>query len=501
MFVVASLFLLFFLTRVAAPQPLDDTTGTLERLATFIDQGTSYLDRICHLPSQDPNHVGKFTYEASLAEELPIDFVNEDQEDYNLLRHNGAIYSLGLSYQRSPNNEVLQAMQRAVDFLKKEAIAPVPEPSAQMTDDDNVYEKRPHIPNLLAAWETNGITGGNTGNPTAKLGGAGLALIALVSLEQTLPGSTEIEYMRQLGEFIRFLQQEDGSFYCRYLPHKGGKDDTWVSLYYPGEAALGLLYLASIDDNEETRNNWIESAKKTLLYLEDLRRTQELEDVEPDHWALLATAKLLPLLDERSNDYWLVYQHGVKVVQSMLSVQTREELEENDGCHTSDGRTCPTATRLEGLLAAMTFVRDDELFVVDWLPKVERLRDRMLFFIQLGINFLLDAQETDTTYNMHGGVPARFPPESEDDKDVRVDYVQHSMSAMIAYETYLQSGGEKKTRASSKVRQMIANNKHLRIDSAEGDSTLLTIGFLLVIVLVGIAAFSMVRKPKKTRVL
>ena len=114
---------------------------------------------------------------------------------------------------------------------------------------------------------------------------------------------------------------------------------------------------------------------------------------------------------------------------------------------------------------------------------------------------MLDSQETDTRYNMQGGVPARFPPESEDDKDVRVDYVQHSMSAMIAYETYLQSGREKKTGAGSKVRQMIANNKHLRIDGAEGDSTLLTIGFLLVIVLVGIAAFSMIRKPKKTRVL
>lgn len=497
-------FLLCFAARITNAQeqpPVDVTTATLARLATFIDEGTSYIQRICHSSSQDPKHTGKFTYIAYLEEDLPVDFTKKDQDDYNLLRHNGAIYSLGLSYNRTPNEQVLETMKRAVDFLKNEAIAPVPDTSADMTEDDHVYEKKPHIPNLLAAWETDGITGGNTGKPIAKLGGAGLALIALVSLEQVAPGSTELDYMRQLGEFIRFLQEDDGSFYCRYRPHKGGKDDSWVSLYYPGEAALGLLYLASIDDNEATKSNWIEAATKTLLYLEDLRRTMDLEDVEPDHWALLATAQLLPLLDDTTSDYWRVYQHGVKVVQSMLSVLDKEELVENHGCHTADGRTCPTATRLEGLLAAMTFVRDDELFVADWVPKVERLRDRMLYFIEMGVDFLLESQETDTTYNMHGGVPAKYPTKREDDKEVRVDYVQHSMSAMIAYEKFLENEKRTKSSATQRVRQMIAN-KHLRMRTpSQGGSSWAFLGLLATVALLGMAAFRIIRKPKKTRVL
>ena len=473
-------------------QPLHDETAALARLSLFIDSGTSYLTRICHTAAQDPNHSGKFTYIAYLNEELPIDFVKNDQEDYNLLRHNGAIYSLGLSYSRHPDNAVLEIMKRAVDFLKTEAIAPVPDTSADITDDDHVYGKRPHIPNLLAAWETNGITGGNTGQPVAKLGGAGLALIALVSLEQVAPGSTELEYMRQVGEFIRFLQNEDGSFNCRYRPHKGGKDDSWVSLYYPGEAALGLLYLASIDDNQEYYSNWIEAAKKALLYLEDLRRTQDLEEVEPDHWALLATARLLPLLDETTSDYWRIYQHGVKVVESMLSVLTKEELVENNGCHTADGRTCPTSTRLEGLLAATTFVRDDELFVVDWDPKVERLQDRMLYFIQLGVDFLLESQEENTSYNMQGGVPAVYPADSDKKKEVRVDYVQHSMSAMIAYEKYLQSGGGSKSGG---------GHNYMRVSTSEGGTNWFFLSILAIVALLGAVAFKIIRKPKKTRVL
>ncbi len=400
--VVTSIVLVFLLSGASAARlPPDDTATTVARLSSFVDLGTSYLTRVTHTATQDPNNVGKFTYIAYLNQELPVDFHGPPSE-YNLLRHNGAIYSLGLSYHRQPNDEVLESMKRAVDFLKSKAIGPVPDSDAQITDDDNVYEKQPHIPNLLAAWETNAVTGDDDGKPTAKLGGAGLALIALVSLNEILPGTTDLDYMRQLGSFIRYMQHDDGSFTCRYKPHKGGKDDSWTSLYYPGEAALGLLYLASVEDNDEYRNKWVETATKALLYLETLRRTQKLSHVEPDHWALLATARLLPLLDKTTSDYWRVYQHGVKVVQSMLSVLTSEELVQNRGCHTADGRTCPTATRLEGLLAALTFVEKDELFVVDWEPRVELLRDRMLYFIQLGVDFLLQSQQVDDSLNVDG---------------------------------------------------------------------------------------------------
>jgi len=58
---------------------------------------------------------------------------------------------------------------------------------------------------------------------------------------------TPMGYLPKLGNFLLFRQKTDGSFYSKYLPEKGGRDDCWRFLYYPAEAALGLLMLYTKD--------------------------------------------------------------------------------------------------------------------------------------------------------------------------------------------------------------------------------------------------------------
>jgi hypothetical protein len=422
-----------------------DSEVSLTKLSSFIALATSYLVRVSHTEHQDPKNTGKFTYIAYLDEELPLDFTTHKQKSYNLLRHNGAIYSMALSYLRSPDPDLLEAIQRSVAYLKREAIGPVPDVSLaeDVEDDQQHWQDLPNIPNLLAAWETKGMVG-DSDSAKAKLGGAGLALIALVSMEKITPGVSDLEYLRKLGEFIKYMQHEDGSFTCRYIPAEGGREDGWTSLYYPGEAALGLIYLASMETDEAQKQKWVDVSAKAIMHLERIRRTQALTQIEPDHWALLATQQLLPLLDQNSNEYWFVYDHGVRVVKSMLAGHSKEELkEESKGCFTFDSRTCPTATRMEGMIAALSFVRPSEMFASDKEDHAERLLDRMHHDIKLGISFLLSSQDTSTANNMQGGVPVKFPAETSKAKEVRVDYVQHSMSAMIAYEKLLHSSTAK----------------------------------------------------------
>jgi hypothetical protein len=332
-------------------------------------------------------------------------------------------------------------MERAIDYLKYNALKPVP-------DADGTP-----IPDLLAAWETDDLMDPQSPPHTAKLGGAGLALIALCEMESIQPQTTSLEEIRQLGNFIVYMQNDDGSYTCKYS-YKYGKNDDWTSLYYPGEAALGLLYLYELEDrlgdtnNNNNNNNaaqqqkWLQVATKTLLYLEQIRRNEDLEDIEADHWALLATAKLLPILEDKFYDtnameYHLVYNHAVRVAQSMVASHTMDGLKEHIGCFTYDRRTCPTSTRLEGLLAALTFVKEHEMFIGEEEHIVEPLRDRIEESVAHGIRFLLGAQQVALDNNMQGGVPERYPSHNEDDTNVRVDYVQHSMSAMIAYEQYM----------------------------------------------------------------
>lgn len=431
---LVALILILALVRASAAGTSSVTVEiTPERLDRFIEYATSYLVRISHTAEQDPQHPGHFTYIAYLGEELQLDgFDEEPQTAYNLLRHNGAIYSLALAYERrssnnnNDNEQIKEAMLRGIHFLKTAAMGPVPD--VQAGEDGKL------LPDILAPWETKKF-GDTQENPrkVAKLGGAGLGLIALCNVERIVPGTTDLTYMRQIGNFIQFMQNEDGSFTSKF-DSKDGKDTSWTSLYYPGEAALGLVYLFELETDDDYRRKWLDVATATLLYLERLRRTEPLNKIEPDHWALLASTRLLPNLDVASVEYWLVYNHAVRVVQSMLAHHTVEELAENNGCFSFDRRTCPTATRLEGLLAALSFVKDYEMYIDEEGHTVLPLRERMMRDINLGIDFMLQSQQQTDENNMQGAVPFKFPMKYESDMEVRVDYVQHSMSAVIAYE-------------------------------------------------------------------
>jgi len=378
---------------------------------------------------------------------------------------------------------ILETIKNGISYLRDNALLSPPGKSSDM---------------WLAAWERDKINDPQSVPTTAKLGGAGLALISLGQLAKI--DSTQVSInneLRKLGTFIESLQNvNDGSFTCKYH-WDTGKDDSWQSLYYPGEAALGLVILAELEtlevDNNENNNQqqqqqqqqqqyrWMKIASNTLLYLERYRRNQKLNQIEPDHWALLATSKLLPLLDiQRKNiqlgnnniekqkqldiEYWLIYNHGIKVATSIVSHHTTTQLIKNSGCFSSDMRTCPTSTRLEGLLATLTFIKESEIYMGDEGIEdgtTELLRDRIEYDVAMGIRFLLNAQHKSNRNNMRGAMPGKYIPpkavvdsnvnnddtdtdDEEDDEEeenmtteVRVDYVQHSMSAVIAYESYL----------------------------------------------------------------
>ena len=147
---------------------------------------------------------------------------------YNMLRHAGAIYALADYLRFFRDKERLSEIGRAVEYLLEVSVAKV-------GDRDD----------MLAVWSDPEVTG--SGKPlTAKLGGTGLALVAMISCRSVKCTELDDEVLRRLGRFILFMQRDDGSFFSKYTPSEGGKQGDWVSLYYPGEAALGLVMLFEI---------------------------------------------------------------------------------------------------------------------------------------------------------------------------------------------------------------------------------------------------------------
>lgn len=310
---------------------------------------------------------------------------------YNVLRHAGAIYALAQVQGLWPSPEIAAAIGRASTYLWTYAAPPDGQP------DDG----------MLAVWSAKRPD-------VAKLGGAGLLLVAMGQLRPIAPELGGDPRAGRVADFVRSMQKSDGSFHSKYFRGRG-PDDSWTSLYYPGEAALGLVLVGGQSNRR--------AATDALSYLARSRR--DASRVPPDHWALIATGALLsgPVADPTRAE---LLRHARQVVDQILdSPRTLEG--PIAGSWGRDGRTTPTATRLEGLIAAWDYLTD---------AADERRRARMHRVIEEGIAFLLRARVSEGEHR--GAMPrsttwtSKSPSSSRAD-EVRIDYVQHALSAWLGW--------------------------------------------------------------------
>ena len=364
---------------------------SVQQLSDAIDLSKEYLIR-----ASNPN--GQFTYIVNEAS------THRSEVRYNILRHAGTMYALTQTYQRDPDDDLRAVLMSASHFLKSNCMRPLPGHREML----GIWSLRQSSYNKQA--------------PQIKLGATGLGLVALLSMEKIIPGTTSMSDLRNLGRFLLYMQKPDGSFFSKYIPHKGGKSARWISLYYPGEAALGLLMLNDLSPSRQ----WLVAATKAIAYL-----IRQRDITTTDQWLLIASAKLLSMkrypfeiISRKS-----IIQHISQVCERILQEQILyADNAEYIGGYCIDGRTTPTATRLEGLLAALRIIDS----------KDATLRNSIKSSAKAALLFLLRSQITKGKYS--GGIPRSASRICNDQKlntrirEIRIDYVQHALSAMIQYE-------------------------------------------------------------------
>jgi hypothetical protein len=354
-----------------------------------------YLERAC-----GPD--GKFAYKVEIGS-------GRESSSYDIIRHAGAMYGLAMFNQSHPDSQAVAALIRAAKFLRENYMGPGVRPGQQIVWSQPLGGSSDPLHSNAAQSKPQ--------ERYAELGGAGLGLVALAAARQVDPKSVPLEQLQALGRFALFLQKDDGSFVHKYRA-EGGPVTNWISLYYPGEAALGFVALYEADHSRE----WLTAAGNALSYLAKSR--VGLSIVPADHWALTATAKLLPYCEKDSCGVSReeLVQHAVQICNSILRDQFHGSSAVGlDGAFDATGRTAPAATRLEGLLAALEF-----------LPKGE-LRDRIEAAAGRGVGFLLRAQVTSGP--QAGGMPGAIVTRASDSSEVRIDYVQHGLCAWLRYRT------------------------------------------------------------------
>ena len=318
---------------------------------------------------------------------------------YNMLRHAGTLYAMATASQNDQDGCLRKAAQRGGHFLRSHLVA-------------------------IPAWpQTLAVFRDPKKRSKGKLGGAGLALVAAASWQQRGLELIPLSDLQKLARFILQMQKNNGSFYSRWLGSNERPDASWTSLYYPGEAALGLLMLYRLDRDAA----WLQGATKALLYL--ARRRRGKTRVPADHWALLATRERLALRGDafKESERALLQGHAKQIVATILAEARSSAAPArapHHGSFDSSGRTTPAATRLEGLQAAQQI-----------LPAKHPLQPAIERAVKHGMAFLLRMQIAKG--DLRGGMPRSLLRDQKTQtingraREVRIDYVQHALSAWL----------------------------------------------------------------------
>lgn len=349
---------------------------TGETLKLSLKKAANYLARAV-------NATGKFNY-------IFKPDINYYPLEYNITRHAGTLYAMFEYCEFFPNQAVLNAGKRGLDFLLQKILA-----------EDNS--------DSLCVLE-NGI---------ASLGSSALSAVALQKYIQVTKDKTYLPILIGLGNFIVGKLQETGEFkptkefYLKEITLKVNP-----SRYAPGEAVLALLRIYSTDNNLK----WLKAAEKAIYWLITVR-DKIIPDFFHDHWLTYA---LNEIYQYRKENIYL--EHARKICHSTLTQQTTDSpYPDWNGGYGRNPRSTPAATRGEGLYAAYSLFKQygkDKEFL-------QTIQDvyRQLVLFELSTQFL----EESTLYFSNpidalGGFQG-----AHTSTEIRIDYVQHNMSSLLGY--------------------------------------------------------------------
>jgi hypothetical protein len=358
-----------------------EATVTTEGLLAHVRSGAEYLARML---SGDGRYA--YTYH-------PL----EDRVDasYGWLRHAGTTYALLEAYGELHEPIWLTKAEQALGLLERKLRGDAASGGSYIAD--------------------------TTDEEQQKTGGAGLALLAFCQYTAVTGQTVHVETMRSLARFIAAQQAADGHFRANVDTARSvDKALKKEPIYYQGEGALGLLRLYAL----ERRPEYLETARRAVDWVVDVRDANvSLEHQEHDHWHDHWMAYALRDLYEITRDRRYL-DHAMRIAQAIGLKQHQRT--------TDSGADWPGSFYLgESTLAAT------RLEAYDAVEGVERLANQsdgsvMLRASEVGA-FLAGQQfDEDNAYFLKkpgraiGGVR-----ESPSVMDVRIDYVQHAISAWL----------------------------------------------------------------------
>ena len=324
---------------------------------------------------------------------------DQDREEggYNILRHAGTVYSMVEAYEKSPKPELKSTIERAIEYLLSQTQAGLGNKEKEL---------------VLAE------------SGSAKLGGSGLTILALAKYTEVFKDKKYLPQAQKLAQGIKAFQQTDGRFLSKYNLHTNKWDD-FVSEYYPGEAIFGLIELFEVDQNPQ----WKQMAELGAHWLIDVRDKDKPEQKLPhDHWLLYGLNELHKLDPQQK-----YFDHAMKIARAISAAQ--KKIDPWKGSYYNPPRSTPTSTRNEGLCAAYQIAKRAKS------PDADAIRQTVELGLEFQIQMHIGPEEAAKYKNPAralGGV-VEGPGKSR----VQIDYVQHSISSLLCWESAFHIEGKR----------------------------------------------------------
>jgi hypothetical protein len=325
---------------------------------------------------------------------------------YSLPRHAGATYYLAQLYGATHDPAILDGARRAAAFLQKlGAGGPCDRPDRACV--------------------------GAPDDRFVDLGSAAMSLLALAEYQRNTGDAQFEAWGKRLASFLVYMQKPDGEFCHLYEPGIDKRDEQTKMLYYSGEAAFALAKFTLLP-SEAHEQRYLDAMDRGLDYLTGAAYDNLAGQFYfgEDHWTCLAADSAWDRLSDEHRRRYSKFCDGFAEFLRRMQFHAGESISgEQPDFIGSYGFSpflpphgTPVGSRSESAISCYLMDRRKG-------APVEATRQQVL----LGMQFLLAHQLTDdNAYLMRNPEAARGGLLMSDVKRyVRIDFIQHSCSAML----------------------------------------------------------------------
>eukprot|EP00547_Thalassionema_nitzschioides_P009956 CAMPEP_0194228880 /NCGR_PEP_ID=MMETSP0156-20130528/43596_1 /TAXON_ID=33649 /ORGANISM="Thalassionema nitzschioides, Strain L26-B" /LENGTH=646 /DNA_ID=CAMNT_0038961403 /DNA_START=49 /DNA_END=1989 /DNA_ORIENTATION=+ len=260
---------------------------------------------------------------------------NSEPSDYSLTRHAGTVFSMASLYQEYPNKKLLDATKQALEFLL-----------TFVNDCPLPYEPKRQA---KCVWDYD-----DGSRHVTKLGLNALTALAIAEFTYSTKDVKYFDIAKSIATFIKFSQQEDGSFVQKVTEPNNKLDEEYYVRYYQGEVIFCLARLYNVAKKMQlpAEEEWIAVADKAATYIVEREAKLSEDELLVDHWFLCGIAEM-----ESHNKRHV--DHSKRTMMAEIERQLQETSQDQDkdrlGIFGASISTTATAAKTEGLCSMYDF--------------------------------------------------------------------------------------------------------------------------------------------------